>query len=496
LFQSGVKVDEVCLIVESEGGLANAGIPEHVMELVKTLAHVKFVVVTIAHRPYAVTSLVTRLPENISQLITLSLDEGYYFNLACPQRKKAREFWQKLFALYETKLDDKIRYFEPVIRALALANSRVLNYFDIIQAPEFFNLIKAQYLRYCLTISFLDYVWIFRQTQLPYFQLTQFQLPKANVYHVFASRYACMLGLIEKIRNRSHLVVDLKHDYFLNALSESHQETELMEWVKSHEIPQASLEIFIKTYNASLKTNRFLAGFYADTIIVNNSLEAKSFFAEQFTYKTCSILTSGHHQPLVNFKKGSSSQLTIGFVSEINPLSDGKTCLRAARLLRNRLRDLRFLFFATGSLNPLTTEEYHNLRHQLDLELELSFLYDRDEDKFLKEIDLVVISGRLPVTQKDLIYKALAYGLPMVLVGCETYRPIIEGNSAPDRELGECGLFLEPGSPQHLASALMTLINDQTLYREMSKIALRRFELFYSKTTQLHSYVSLYNNLV
>lgn len=489
-------MNEVCLIVESEGGLANAGIPSHVVELVKTLAHINFVVVSIAHRPYAVTSLVTRLPENISQLITLSLDERYFFKLACPQRKKAREFWQQLFAIYEAPLEDKIRFFEPVIRALALTNSRVLNYKDIIQAGEFFQLIKSQYLRYCPTISFLDYVWIFRQTQLPYFQLTQFQLPKANIYHVFASRYACMLGLIEKIRNRSHLVIDLKHDYFLDALLGSSPEVELTEWVKSHEIPQASLEIFIKTYNASLKTNRFLAGFYADTIIVNNSLEAKSFFAEQFTYKTCSIPTSGHDQPLVNLKKVNSSRKTIGFVSEINPLSDGKTCLRAARLLRNRLKDLRFLFFASGSLNPLTTEEYHNLRQQLDLELDLSFVYDRDEDNFLKELDLVVISGRLPAPQRNLLYKVLASGLPMILVGCESYRPIIEGNSASDRELGECGLYLEPGSPHNLAAALTSLINDQILSREMSKIALRRFELFYSKTTQLHSYVSLYNNLV
>lgn len=487
-------MDDVCLVVESDGDLFSAGIPRAAYELIQTLSHIRFSVVTIAHRPYAITSLVTKLPENVTELVNISLEENYIFPVRCPLRKKRAEFWKQLESMYAASLPDKLRYVESVMLSLVSDELRVQSYADIVKAPEFWGILRSQYERYCSDVSFLDYVWIFRQTQLPYFQLMQMELPRAKIYHVFSSRYAGCAGLMEKIRNRSHLIIDLREDYFIDENNPILHPNRGHRQAMATGVTGVSLDAFVKTYNATLKTIQFLSGFYADAIIVKNRLSQAALLGRDLEYKFL-VIPSGMEEVQPPEKKiPAKESISVGLVADIIPGSDVKSFIRAARLLLNENHRFRFSVLGMENIDTDAVEECVFLRNQLGLELDLSIYYDRDDVRFLRDLDIVVFAGGKPEERKPVLCRAIAGGRPIVATRTGIFPDVIEGNTSEDRALGECGILIESGSPREFARAIMAIAADPKLAREMGKTAVRRFEQFYSHSIHLNSYVSLYNN--
>jgi glycosyltransferase involved in cell wall biosynthesis len=490
-------MDDVCLIVESDGELLTQGIPSPVRDLIRTMEHVRFAVVTIAHRPYAVNSLVAQLPANVKTLVTVGLEESFLPRLKTPlkgRRKTRALFWEQLAALYAAPLEEKTRYCETVLLGLAHEESRVQSYADIARAPEFWDILCSEYRRHCPEVPFLDYVWIFRQTQLPFFQLMQTPLPRAKAYHVFASRYAGCAGLAAKIRYRSHLIFDVREDFFIEdtpALSQAFFE-DTLPVLKG--MAASSLEAYIKTYNATLKTFRYLAGFYADSVITPNREAVRSFLKRELEHKCLIVPASGERIAAPADKPSAREAFAVGLLSDLVPASDVKSFIRACRLLVDESKRVFFTVLGLEKVNTDYLEECLELRGQLGLELQLDILYNNHVSRALSGLDAIVLGAGNGRPRKTLLSRALQSGKPLVAVKRGINPEIISGFSAEDRALGECGLLVEAGSPQELARALCLLIDDRKLAREMGKIAVRRFDQFYSHSIHLNSFISLYKN--
>ncbi|MBN2351572.1 MAG: GT4 family glycosyltransferase PelF [Spirochaetales bacterium] len=489
-------MDDICLIVESDGELLTQGIPAPVHDLILTLPDVRFAVVTIAHRPYAVNSLVARLPANVKTLVTVGLEESFLPRVKTPCKKKRREFWAQLAALYERPLEEKTRHCEAVLLGLAHDESRVQSYADVARAREFWDILCAEYRRRCPGVPFLDYAWIFRQTQLPYFQLMQTPLPRAKAYHVFSSRYAGCAGLAAKVRYRSHLIFDVRSDFFIEdtpALSQAFF-TDMREVLRG--LPVPSLEAYIKTYNATLKTFRFLAGFYADSVVTPNRGAVGSFLKPEAEYKCLIVPASGERLPERPEKKPARETFSIGLLSDVTQASDVKSFIRACRLLLDEEKKVTFTVLGLEKVHTGYLEECIDLRSQLGLEFQLNILYNSDVSGALAGFDAVVLGNGNGRQRKAVLSQVLQSGKPLVAVKRGVNPEIIAGLSSEDRALGECGILVESGSPQSLARALCVLIDDRKLAREMGKIAVRRFDQFYSHSIHLNSFASLYKNFL
>ncbi len=486
-------MDDVCLIVESDGELLTQGIPPPVQDLIRTMEHVSFAVVTIAHRPYAINSLVTQLPGNVKTLVNVGLQEEYLPRVKTPRRKQRDLFWKRLASLYAAPLEEKTRYCEDVLLGLAHDEHRVLSYADIARGRRFWDILCSEYKRHCPHVPFLDYVWIFRQTQLPFFQLMQMPIPRARAYHVFSSRYAGCAGLVAKIRYRSHLIFDVRQDFFIEetpALSEAFL-TDSLSVLKGFSVP--SLEAYMKIYNATLKTFRYLAGFYADSIIATSRDGVQPFLDRESEHKCLVIPVAAERPEATDERSGSRDAFTVGLLSDLTPSSDVKAFIRACRLLLDQSRRVQFVIMGLDKADTNYIEECLDLKNKLGLEFQLSIRYNNDVDRILGGLDAIVL-GNAGGQRRALLARVLQSGRPLVAVKRGENREVIAGRTSEDRSLGECGILIESGSPQELARALHVLIDDRRLAREMGKIASRRFEQFYSHSIHLNSFQSLYKN--
>jgi glycosyltransferase involved in cell wall biosynthesis len=487
-------MDDVCLIVESDGKYLTSGIPSDAYDLIAALEHVQFAVVIVAHRPYAVNAVVAKLPSNVKTLVNVILDEEFLLPVKCPLQKQRVEFYTQLAALYESPLEEKIRYCEPVFLGLARDDSRVQSYEDIVKAPEFWNILCSQYERYCPQIPFLDYVWIFRQTQLPFFQLMQTGLPEAKIYHVFSSRYGGCAGLAAKIQHRSHLIFDVREDFFITDRQSLSAAALPFPMASAHALQAVSLDVFIKTYNATLKTIRYLTGFYADTIITASRSQDAPLFGQDIEYKHL-VIPSGFKEIVENADKGNlKEKISIGFIGDITPESDVKSFIRAGRILLDEMKQVGFSVLGLEIIEPAYLEECIVLKNGLGLEMDMGISQSRDVNSLFIGLDLIVFSGVIRNQVKIILCQALKSGKPIVAVRHGIYPDIIQGHSPEDQALGECGILVESGSPQELARAIYVILKDKKLAKEMGKIALRRFEQFYSHSIHINSYVSLYKN--
>jgi glycosyltransferase involved in cell wall biosynthesis len=489
-------MDDVCLIVESNGQLLTAGIPSYAYDLISEMNEIRFAVVTIAHRPYAVNSLVAKLPDNVTTLINVSLDEELLPAKKTPLRKKRKEFWEQLSRLYSAPLEEKTRYCEAVLQGLAHDEFRVQSYADIVRAGEFWEILCAQYERYCKSIPFLDYVWIFRFTQLPFFQLMQMDLPPAKVYHVFSSRYAGCAGLVAKSRRQCHFIFDVREDFFLDESLSFSEAVSPRQAALLKGLSPLLLDAFIKTYNATLKTIQYLAAFYADTIISPRKSGDLPVLKQEMEYKHL-VIPAGSVRVQENSEKiRVKEKLSIGLVSDMTVDSDTKSFIRACRILLDEISDVSFTILVSPNIDRAYVEECIELKNQLGLEFALGIFYNGQTETRISELDAVVFSGGSLNARKAILFNALKSGKPLIATQRGIYPDIIYGHSHEDQALGECGICVESGSPEQLARAMLVIIQDTKLAREMGKIAQRRFEQFYSRSMHLHSYLSLYKNYI
>ncbi|MBN1523058.1 MAG: GT4 family glycosyltransferase PelF [Spirochaetales bacterium] len=487
---------DVCLIIENHGNVEQTGLPSAVIHLIRSLPDIRFAVFSITRKHFALNSLLGEIPANLHEYIQFTINEESLLKGKTPQRKAEKEFWLKLNELYNTPLEEKIRFFESVIQDLAVDTHRVINYSDIIRSRKFWDLNTSQYKKYASHIPFIDYTWIFRTTQLPFFQLMHANIPHAKIYHIFSPRYAACAGLIAKMRFRSHLIFDIQENtplvenlkletFSIDSTGNKHESS----------FTPSTFDIYKKTYNANTKMFHFLASFYSDFIIVHNRNPQPLFDDEGIKHKYVFVPPGMEAPRTADSVLQSKQRPCIGIVGEINPHGDIKTSIKAGKLLQNDVRDIWFKILSIGNTNAFYMKECIDLKNSLGLNFSMEIVHEQHHLKTLSCCDVVIFSQGNG-SGENLLLTALQLGKPIIGTNEPVYHRIIQGHSEEDRNLGECGLFINTGSPHEIAQTVQIILNDKKLNKEMSRIAQRRFELYYSKSTGYKTYESLYRNYI
>jgi glycosyltransferase involved in cell wall biosynthesis len=158
-------------------------------------------------------------------------------------------------------------------------------------------------------------------------------------------------------------------------------------------------------------------------------------------------------------------------VANLHALKDHETLLRAARTVITQLPDVIFWLVGDGPRKP----RLELLSAELDLGERVRFLGMREDAlSLVAAADLFVLSSfseGLPIS----VVESIALGVPVVATDVggvrETFTHGIEGLLVPVR------------SPDRLAQALITVLNDTSLRTKLGAAALRRRANFDANTT-------------
>lgn len=138
--------------------------------------------------------------------------------------------------------------------------------------------------------------------------------------------------------------------------------------------------------------------------------------------------------------------LLIGLVGRIDPMKDHATFLRAAALLRDDPRDMRFVCVGDG--DPSLAERLRALATELGIAPRVRWEPARlDPRDAYRALDILTSASRYGEGFPNVVGEAMACGVACVVTRC---------GDAPHL-VGETGLVVPPGDPEALAGAWRAL---------------------------------------
>ncbi len=148
-----------------------------------------------------------------------------------------------------------------------------------------------------------------------------------------------------------------------------------------------------------------------------------------------------------------NNEILIGLVARVDPMKDHKTFLHAAKLVSDKIKNVRFICVGWGS------EDYVDELKKLTANLSLDnvFIWAGERKDMLavyNALDIATLSSSFGEGFPNVIGEAMACGKPCVVTDV--------GDSA--FVIGDQGLVVPAGDPECLASAMTKLVNDKVLF--------------------------------
>ena len=186
-----------------------------------------------------------------------------------------------------------------------------------------------------------------------------------------------------------------------------------------------------------------------------------------------------------------SDRQNVGFLGRIVKIKDVKTLIRAARIVCDACPKAYFMLAGPTDEDPEYFKACQELRGQLGLEENLEFVGLKKREEFLVDIDLMVltsVSEGLPFV----ILESFAAGIPVVSSDVGACRELIDGKTTENPALGHAGLITSIAQPEETARALIKLLQNSGLRKEMGKAGLERAKIHYDQDSVVRRYEELY----
>lgn len=297
-------------------------------------------------------------------------------------------------------------------------------------------------------------------------------LPKVDVTHAAAAAFCGIPGVLAKLENGTPFLLT-EHGVYLREQYLSLSRRGYSSYLNT---------FLIRMIHSVTSLNYALADQVSPVCVYNTRWE-KAFGVN--TGKI-DVIYNGVDQELFSSRRDThqSPHPTVVAVARIDPVKDLLTLLRAAFIVKERIPDVRFIVYGSVSV-PEYYEECLALRKELALEEIFIFAgHTDDASAAYRSGDVVALSS---------ITEAFPYS---VIEAMMTEKPVVATDVGGVREaVGGCGIIVKPRSPEQLARALITLLEDPEMREALGKEARERALNHFTIERALKLYQDSYRKL-
>jgi glycosyltransferase involved in cell wall biosynthesis len=494
---------DVCLLLEGTFPYVRGGVSSWVNEMVRAYPSTRFSIVFIGSREQDYPGAAYALPENVVHFETHYL---YEHGAADERQPHAMDGDAAAFAqsaqLHAALRDPRGEQDAGVLMASMipmLGESGALSEAQFLTSRRAWQNIVDQYEQYCTDPSFTDYFWTVRIMHKPLWQLARVaeQLPPARVYHTVSTGYAGFLGAILHHRTGRPLLVS-EHGIYTKE-----RKIDLLQsrWIRDNrgvferDISKVSYfrELWVRFFEAIGK----LAYDAADEIVALYEANRQRQITDGAEACRTQSIPNGIDvdglAPLVG-KRGSGPHRVVALIGRVVPIKDIKTFIRAIFIASRSLPDIQGWIIGPEEEDPAYALECRALVESLGLAGNVRFLGFQRIDDVLPKIDVIAltsISEALPLV----VLEGFAAGVPAITTDVGSCRQLIEGEGAEDRALGAAGLVVQLANPAAFASAVLSLLGDDTRWLAAQQAGLARVRRYYTRAQMVERYRILYERL-
>ncbi len=178
------------------------------------------------------------------------------------------------------------------------------------------------------------------------------------------------------------------------------------------------------------------------------------------------------------------SKVVVLFAGQIIPRKGVQDLIQAWRILPGRIKDKAYLVIIGDDLagKGVYRQKIQNLAAQLGIRADFRG-FQKNVDQWLDAADIVTVPSHIePLGNATL--EAMAHGKPVIGTAVGGIPEMIVD--------GETGLLVPPQDPEALAKALVSLIEDVSLAKQMGEAARKRCEEVFSLERHVENVLNVY----
>ena len=230
----------------------------------------------------------------------------------------------------------------------------------------------------------------------------------------------------------------------------------------------------------------------ADKIIVHGVILKKQFLERYSEKKNEDVIVLPHGDFSImkywhedkNSNMEPNSEKNILFFGTIRPNKGLEYLIKAESLVRKTMSDYRIVI--AGKCNDFSRYKKY-IKKGARISVVNEYIPNEDVPKYFKDASVVILPY-ISATQTGIIPLAYSFGKPVIATNVGAIPEVVED--------GKTGLLIEPRDEKALANAIVKLISDDDLLKEMGKNALQYCEKNLSWDSIAKKTMKIYSDLI
>lgn len=469
---------KICIIAEGSYPYITGGVSSWVNTLIQSMGEHEFIVYAISPEYRMKGQFKYVLPVNVIAVHEVFLDSWKTEEVRkrsnlkfTPDEKSVIKNlilgdafdWEKLFAMVISKKVNSVQ--------------------DFLLSKDFFDIVYGAYVESYSQTPFTEYFWTMRSMLLPLFHIMKHEIPQADLYHSPSTGYAGIVGSLAKISTGKPFVIT-EHGIYTRE-----REIEIIKatWMKNY-YKDMWIQFF---YNLSrcayTYSNRVVTLFDRNRevqVALGCDAEKISIIPNGVDYEGFAALSSSRNMD-------DSTAPVISAIVRVVPIKDIKTMIQAFALVKAKLPDAVFMI-----IGPVEEDEdYYRECQQLIRDLKVPhivFTGKVDVRDYIPITDVFVLSS-ISEGQPLSVLETMASGKVNVTTDVGCCKELLYGNGDA---FGRAGRVVPIMDFEALADAIVKLVTDKHVAKEMGKNAMKRVDAFYRREIMIDGYRNLYAEVV
>lgn len=465
----------ICIVAEGCYPYVVGGVSGWIHSLIQSFPNMEFIILSIIANRSISGKFVYELPENVTEVHELYLDD---FDWSNREEKKHRKRVKKKYypALRSLLLNQNVEWkllFE-------LLQDDTLSIDDLLMGEDFMRAATDCYKLQYTDIVYSDFLWTMRSIYLPLFFTMKMKLPKADLYHCVATGYAGVLGSMAKSFYGSRLLIS-EHGIYTR---EREEEIIRAKWVNGI-YKNIWIEQFHKMSKLAYENADLVTSLYEHA----RSLQIEIGCPEEKTMVTPNGISVMRFQNLAEKSKEEADYVNVGAVLRVAPIKDVKTMIQAFGYAKAKQPRLKLWIMGPWDEEKEYARECFELVDTMKIE-DIVFTGRVNVADYLGKMDMTILTS-ISEGQPLTILESFAAHKPVIATNVGNCEGLIYGESD---DYGEAGILTHIMNVEEIAEALVEMAGDDELRTQMGENGYQRVMSKYKMEDMKETYQSIYKD--
>jgi glycosyltransferase involved in cell wall biosynthesis len=355
--------------------------------------------------------------------------------------------------------------------------------------------------------SLADLFWLLRDLTSQSFAIASADYPRADVYHAHTSGYAALAGAVAARQNGGRFLLTEHNLYVRDTINErigrsmalpvarsdwltaevSVQERAWMAWlIEMTTIAYDAVDELTYLYPEALDEAALLGAPVARARVVPNGINLDAF-----------DLARRRQDERDQLRRQPDHVWVLAYVARIVQVKGLHDLLEAlSMVVQSGWRSFGLRVMGHADETPEYLDACRHQVAQLGIGDHVSFVGPQNLKEAFGDVDLIVLPSHNE-GQPLAILEAMTAGLPTVGTRVGGMEQLLRDPLPRDgREVGPCGLIVQPHAHREMADAILDVVHDTNLYRTFRANAFERVRHAFQLPQAMRCYGELYEQLV